>query len=122
MAACGCSLRERAVARHFQTLLNVSWCRRAPETVGPGAGFRARSSRWRGGPRDRQPGPPVRVEDFRIHADRRIYDSERNVELGAAMQNGAMPEVGNGEVWIELDGLSEIGRRPVNAALLIPGQ
>ena len=71
-------------------------------------------------------GPHIRmsinIEYFRINADRWIDSSERSVELLVAMQDEAAIEVGGGKVRIELDGLIEVGNRPIMPTLLIPDQ
>src|SRR5882672_2825648 len=69
-------------------------------------------------------GPHIRtsinIEYFRINADRWIDGSDRSIELLVAMQDEAAIEVGGGNARIELDGLIEIGNRPIMAALLVP--
>jgi hypothetical protein len=69
-------------------------------------------------------GPHIRtsinIEYFRINADRWIDGSDRSIELPVAMQDEAAIEVGGGNARIELDGLIEIGNRPIMAALLVP--
>jgi len=69
-------------------------------------------------------GPHIRmsinIEYFRINVDRWIDGSESSIKLLVAMQDEAAIEVGGGKGRIELDGLIEIGNRPIMLALLVP--
>ncbi len=69
-------------------------------------------------------GPHIRksinIEYFWINADRWIGGSDRSIELLVAMQDEAAIEVGGGNARIELDGLIEIGNRPIMATFLVP--
>jgi hypothetical protein len=69
-------------------------------------------------------GPHIRtsinIEYFRIKADRWIDGSEISPKLLVAMQDEASIEIGGGKGRLELDGLIEIGNRPIMLALLVP--
>ena len=61
------------------------------------------------------------VKYARIDADR-LTVGERDSELPVAMQDEATIDVGGGKVRIDLDGLIEIGNRPLMATSLVPDQ